>query len=475
MEIKMVINIGCRREPLWDYTLVDKEKTTATLSVNHPERRGSIFKADEYWEGGGGTYLCVVKDDGKYRFYYDGNGRAPCNPYTGHLNENSGVVCYAESEDGIHIRRDNLGIYGDNNIILKDPMEPRCGFMVFRDENPDCPPEERYKGITRYERGNRGNFAECGALITLVSGDGIHFTEKGVTIDERGKFDSANVAFFDSEDGIYKIIHRDFEDGIRALRLRTSTDFKSWDDRGFFKYDDGETFQMYTNNVQKYSRAPHVYIGLPVRYVQRGDWTENYSQLPSPEYRRGKMYKPYFTRCGLAVTDCLFMTSRDGVNWHRFDEAFADAGYEASDNWIYGDAYFGYGMIDGDGEHYLYTFEKENHVANHIVLHAIRFDGFASFKAPFSGALVETRPFIFEGDSLSINFRTSAAGSIYVTLSDECGNCVRSCEIFGNSVDRRVPFGVDISSFVGKPVTLKFEMKDAEIYSFKFEKLEKAN
>lgn len=465
----MAINIGTRREPLWDYTLVDKEKTTATLSVNRPERKECVFKADKYWEGDGGTYVCIVKDEDGYKFYYDGNGRFPYNPYTLKLNENCIVSCLVKSRDGIHFERENFGIFGDTNIVLKDPMEPRCGFMVFKDESPDCLPEERYKGVQRIEKGG-GEFAKSGALATYVSPDGIHFTEKCITIDEQGKFDSANVAFYDKEDGLYKIIHRDFEEGeVRALRFRTSKDFKIWDDRGFFRYDDGKVFQMYTNNVQKYSRAPHIYIGLPVRYVERLKWNENYDYLPDKEYRASKCYEPNYPRWGLALTDALFMCSRDGVNWHRFDEAFADGGYERHGNWLYGDSYFAYGMIDGDDEHYLYTFEKGNGEACEIWRHTIRFDGFASFKAPYSGAELTTKQFVFEGDELSINFRTSAAGSIYAEITDDDGNSAKSIEIFGNNVDRRVKFDKPLSEFSGKNVTMKFKMRDAEIYSLKFD------
>ena len=39
----MAINIGNRREPLWDFFLVDEEKTTATLSVNKLQELGPVF------------------------------------------------------------------------------------------------------------------------------------------------------------------------------------------------------------------------------------------------------------------------------------------------------------------------------------------------------------------------------------------------------------------------------------------------
>ena len=62
------------------------------------------------------------------------------------------VTCYAESKDGIHWEKPNLGLVDwegskDNNIIL-DRLGTHC-FVAFRDDNPNCPPEARYKGIAR--------------------------------------------------------------------------------------------------------------------------------------------------------------------------------------------------------------------------------------------------------------------------------------------------------------------------------------
>ena len=45
----------------------------------------------------------------------------------------------------------------------------------------------------------------------------------------------------------------------------------------------------------------------------------------------------------------------------------------------------------------------------------------------------------------------------------------RSWEIFGDKVDRIVDFkDGDLAAFAGKPVTLEFDMSDADIYSFWF-------
>ena len=105
--------------------------------------------------------------------------------------------------------------------------------------------------------------------------------------------------------------------------------------------------------------------------------------------------------------------------------------------------------------------------------HAIRKDGFASYHADYTGGTLVTKPFIFEGTELSLNFATSPAGYIYVDILDEYGKpyeAFRSCELFGNTTDRIVFFGdsKDISALAGKPIRLRFTMSSADIYSMIF-------
>lgn len=463
--------IGERREPLWDYTVVDKEKTTATLSVNHPVMHEVVYLADAPWEGNKCAYPTVVKDGDIYSLYYGTGTGYHFNKERGKLDESDFKVCKLESRDGIRWTRPIIGKYGENNIVESHPTEPRASLAVFLDDNPDCPPERRYKGIERVEDGCKV-FTQGGALACFASGDGRIFERVEDVLREPGKFDSLNTAYYDKEEGVYKLFHRDFLDGLRAVRYRKSKDFIHWDDVGFISFDDGDIFQLYTNNIKQYYRAPHVYIGLPVRYVERKEWTDNYEQLPEREYRRSIMYNEDYKRLGLAMTDTLFMTSRDGLVWHKFNEAFLDSGLEGrvQEGWFYGAIYLSHGFIEAGDELYFYSFERGNEITDTAQLrrYSIRLDGFASFKGDYSGKAVVTKPVVFEGDTLGINFRTSAAGSIYVTVTDSDGNSARSIEIFGNNVDRRVSFDRDLADFSGKEVTLRFDIRDGEIYSFKF-------
>ena len=60
--------------------------------------------------------------------------------------------CYAESRDGIHWERPILNLFPfrdstENNITSCYADNLFCPFFVFKDKNPACPPEERYKSI----------------------------------------------------------------------------------------------------------------------------------------------------------------------------------------------------------------------------------------------------------------------------------------------------------------------------------------
>ena len=471
----MAINIGNRRELLWDYFLIDEEKTTASLSVNQPKCLGPVFDFDAPWEGDACVYPVIIKDGDKYCLYYGARNYPKYNPETGKLEESGICVCKIESCNGFHWRRPKVDRFErcghtHNNIVLAHPTEPRENLSVFMDENPDCPPEQKYKGLNRHEDGCK-SFMEGGTLAAYASADGTNFERIEDVLREGGKFDSLNTVFYDKKDGLYRIYYRDFKDSKRAIACLTSKDFTNWEKQGFIEFDDDEVFQLYTYNIQQYPRAPHMYVGFPVRYIERTEWTENYDQLPDKDSRGGRMYSKDYERLGLAVTDSLFMCSRDGMHFKKFNESFVDSGIERAGTWRYGNCFLSHGYTEDAENIYLYSiaYGEQEGKASRLIRYSIRKDGFASFKAPYQGAKLTTKPFIFEGDTLSINFRTSAAGTIVIKITDTEGNSTKTIPIFGNNIDRRMSFDKPLSDFAGKEVTIEFDMVDAELYSFKFE------
>ena len=238
-----MINIKDRRECFFDDYLLDGKQTTAKILLHHPEKRECILLHDEPWEGTGCGYHHVFFDprwhgirgdhpNGTYRMYYYGYHAEefPC-----HLNENQiekgWRICYAESADGIHFEKPDLGIcaYGGNthnNLIIDKTIHPEsCQLYVFYDENPNCPDNERYKGITAWDLpkipGKKNEFR----LFTMLSPDGIHF-HFGEMITNKGYFDSLNVVMWDAEEGIYRLYARGMR--IKGMSAEESTNL-GWD------------------------------------------------------------------------------------------------------------------------------------------------------------------------------------------------------------------------------------------------------
>lgn len=482
----MNIDISDMRECFFDDMLVDTEKTTAEFRLHRPVRKNTVLVHDEVWEGDNCCYHNFFWDDGVYRMYYLGASTFKASG----MFVDDVSVCYAESKDGINWVKPKLNICKvngsyDNNIILDLSMVHHGhsidNFMVFKDNNPDCGDDERYKAILRL-----GDDGDDG-LYYMFSADGIHFSWGG-TLTTEGNFDSLNVAFWDEKSHRYRCYFRGYhmpgdtavgvntdENNIRDIRYMESTDFIHWTKPRLIEFGDNREISLYTNCVQNYQRAKQILIGFPSRYLFRREWNGSFDELPGRERRieRMKRYKRY----GLVLTDCIFMTSRDGINFKRYNEAIMTPGPEGEINWVYGDCYPARGFIEtkseiegAAGELSMLVPEGEwSGRPTRLVRYSIRCDGFRSAHSDESEKTLVTKPFIFSGSDLFVNFETSALGYMYFTLVDKDGNRYESEETFGNNIDRKVYFDAGvIKRLSGKPVTLEVRMCDSDLYSIMF-------
>ncbi len=478
-------------QPVWDMAIVDRDRTTAEFCVAEPVKKETVFVADKPWEERMAHYANVIEVDGKYRMYYLTHMKKNKKPKKG--GENLGTVeildtyvCYAESEDGIHWVRPSVGLYEyegsyENNILLRSVDKPGDkdffdNFFVFVDTNPACPPEKRFKATAYMHHYRLGGYS---------SPDGIHWNFECI-FDLDGKFDTLNVCWWDEKIGKYVAYVRDFHNipedgdlnrGIRDARRTESEDFIHWTKPTRITFNESDDYPIYTNNVRRYYRNPDIYIGFPTRYEERPGWSDSFEQLCGKALRKKAMETA--PRFGLTVTDCIFMSGRDGVHFDKCDEALFTPGLEFDANWIYGNCYPAYFMWEtpvGDGENRELSmlvgnyYSHANQVYTDIYFrYTLRIDGFAYYKAKYSGARFVTKPFVFEGSELLLNFSTSAKGSVYITLRDKDGNELKTGEIFGDTMERRVRFeNGSLSDFASKEVTLTFEMKDARLYAFAF-------
>ena len=218
-------------------------------------------------------------------------------------------------------------------------------------------------------------------------------------------------------------------------------------------------------------------VAFPLRYVERKSWTKNYDELCGREDRLVRM--DTVARFGLSVTDGLFMSSRDGYNFTKFDEAFIAPPPENPESFVYGDGTAVPIVIEvpsdipgADNEYMILVRESYRTAVDHnkLVKYTIRMDGFVSLHAGSEPSVAVTKPFIYDGGDLYANIATSARGGAFFTLTS--GNEeYTSVEIFGNAVDKRIRFEDDdaVKKLSGKEVTLTVRMFDCDLYAIRFQ------
>jgi len=493
--------IGARRELFVDGVLAERLAGQAALRLHHPVPREVALVTDRPWEGNGTNYVTVFADGGRYRMYYRG---CQCSYLDGRDRPNHrDVYCYAESTDGLHWTRPDLGLYEwegtrHNNIVwLGGEGTNAENFAPFLDTNPDCSPAARYKAL--------GVGAQVPGLYAAGSPDGIRWSLLApAPVITCGDFDSHNVAFFDAELGQYREYHRHGRAG-RDIRTAVSADFLHWSAPEYLEYaalvdagpagvragdvqdvpgaphPPGRVSELYTNQVAPYHRAPHLLLGFPTRYLDRG-WTASAQALPRPEYRRLRAARSQ--REGTALTDGMLMASRDGRLFRIWPESFLRPGLRLRDSWFYGDTYQGWGLIetastldDGPPELSLFVTERTlQDVPAVLRRYTLRLDGFVSVWAPLAGGELVTPPLTFAGNCLELNLSTSAAGGVRVEIQDAAGRpipgfALDEChEQYGDALDRLVSWtdGADVSRLSGLPIRLRLVLRDADVYALRF-------
>ncbi len=488
------IDVGSRRELFVDDYLIDRLEGKASLMLHHPQPQEVSLVHDAPWEGSGSGYHSIFQDGDKYRMYYKA-WHLDVAPGKVKTDTHPLLCCYAESSDGVRWVKPELGLHEfagskANNIVIASGTIGKTKVdaghpAVFKDENPSAPADARYKAIVR-SSGAKG-------VLAMKSPDGIHFSlmsEEPILTD--GAFDSQNLAFWDTASGQYRAYWRSFNAGApagdaagaktyRAIRTATSQDFLHWENQSDLTYVDSPIEQLYTNQIKPYYRAPHLLIGFPTRYIDRG-WSDSMRSLPEREHR--EMRSSASPRYGTAVTEGLFMASRDCVQFKRWNEAFLRPGIERPGSWNYGQQYLAWHLVEtksalegAPNELSLYASESYWTGDSSILRrYTLRLDGFVSASAPLAGGELVTRPLSFSGKRMLLNFASSAAGDVRVEIQDAAGNplpgfLLDECPpVFGDSLERQVTWknGGDVGSLAGKPVRLRFLLRDADLYAFQF-------
>lgn len=464
------VTIGSRRELFLDDWLVE-DSTHIERRLHAPVPREAVLRFDQPWEGPACCYPTVFQDGDRYRLYY------ACYPFS--TSSPDQYTGYAESVDGIHWEKPALDLVDfqgsrKNNLIWSG--REAHNFAPFIDTRPGVPPEERYKAVT----GEPSAFA-------LASADGVHwrklreapilphdhpaFSRLGIVRWDENNLalgcavlDSLNIAFWDGRRGEYAFYFRGWvrgpgtADRIRTMFRCRSDDFLEWSEPEAVEFDvpPSPLDQFYTQGILPYFRAPHLYVALPMRLAAR------------------VRLSPWPDRDGIGET--VLMSSRDGRFFARILEPFLRPGPDVCD-WSKHSQMMAWGMLSlTSDEISLYCTRHHYAPTAHLQRLTLRPDGFVSLRAPYAGGEFTTRPLVFAGCRLEINVSTGVAGSVRVEIQDPSGRPLPGfglddCRAFyGDRIDAIAEWtgGPDLRHVAGRPVRLRFAMREADLYALRF-------
>lgn len=461
------VEIGSRRELFVDKYLIESLEN-ARLVLHSPVDQGPVLQFNQpVWEEKHCTYATVLHSERGYQLYYRAG-----------LGSDSDLgfqaTAYAESADGIHWTKPSLGLYEvagnrNNNVILTNVRKDFAvhNFSPFIDNRPGVPEAERYKALGGIK----------GGLYAYVSADGIHWRPfQDQPVFTAGVFDSQNVSFWSPAEQCYLCYFRtwtggDFA-GYRTISRARSDDFIHWTSDGEMDFGETPREHLYINQTAPYFRAPHLYLSTAARLVVG---REVLTEQQAIELSLDPKYRDETRR---EASDVVLLTSRGG---QKMDRTFLGSlirpgiGYE---NWISRSNFPALNLVPtGPSEMSLYVVQNYAQADVHLRRYAFRLDGLASAQADASGGQLLTRPLAFEGSQLRLNYSTSAAGSVRVELCDLNGHPLSgfsaedSTEIVGNELDRVVQWKGEgkLAELAGKPIRIRFLLKDADLFSFRFE------
>ncbi len=465
------VRLGSRKHVFIDEVMVER-KQNIKLTLN-PPTNAVVLNERAAWDAS------FFENDGKiYTVVSEG--------YEG----DEGPITLLVSEDGVHFERPKLGLIEyngsrSNNLIMLGL--PSWG-KYFKDTNPNVLPEERFKATLWVAQ--RG-------IYLYFSPDAIHWRRNETCMLPLVSGGGCET-FWDDQQGCYfNYIKRDgsYNTGDYPNYGRSTTMFQTRE----------------VNKAWPFNRIPNPYFeGWPFPAVTGEGLTVMGPDLMGPD--RGQIFRtrpqkyewaPDTYVAFLIRGGCDMAVSRDAVNWKLCSELglghYLPSGTTVDGRQIK-NAEVTNGMIRRGDDIWQYANCGIAGMRKNTTIRVTqRLDGFLSLDAGQETGIIITRPLIFEGDKLTLNVDAKGGqvnpapagagvkvaivalhGKEYtgynVALTNPLKKPVRGfgiddCDpIKTDSVRQVVTWkdSPDVGNLAGQVVRLRFEMKNAKLYSFQF-------
>ena len=395
-----------------------------------------------------------------------------------YIASGDGTGCgFARSKDGIHWEKPALGLVErngrkDNNLVMvKDNPKAFVQHVLL---DPTAPPERRFKGVIG------GNFRK-----PVVSADGYVFTP--LDVPPIPSQDESHLTW-DNWQKQYLLTVKLRGPFGRSVFLSLSKDFERWSSPELIYHADTQDQILGAEHIREVAANPRMQrptINHPEEYR-----TEIYN-MPIFDYEGIYIGLPtYFEASGYipsiknqdGVSAVKLATSRDLRTWTRVGDRkhfipISEMGAGVLDTgqilaashpirmgdelWIY------YSGITAR-----YNPNDKNYYGG-IHLGKLRRDGFVSFQAGAEDGVLETRAVRFEGNHLYVNADVSR-GELRAEIMDAKGQNVlpgwgfdRCALVTGDQLRAELRWeGRAVQELHGQHVRLRFQFKQADLYSF---------
>jgi hypothetical protein len=489
VEFSSPFNVADKTQLFVDQAIVrDTKRVSFTLhpATKHPAN--PLIKVDQPWESWRVLlYGSVLYDDDEklFKMWYQ-TADSPEFP-SGALETTTGTAAlYAISTDGIHWQKPLVGTIQAKTAKLHNAVLGNCDLPSVIKDNSDPDPSRRYKMICWIHSDYRG-------YRTFTSPDGLHWTPLSKTPICRGA--DVITGYYDQTRGLYvaypKIMTMVRGQNRRVFYLITSKDFENWSEPELvwtpdLRDDAGSLARI--ERIRSVLDVPDNSALMRTEFYGIGAYQHESCTLAFPwvftinnNARYGNQEGPFELQLGV---------SRDLKNWERpfrvpclpygdigewdcgLPETPAQAIRVGDEIWLYyASSNYTHGTpviyrSEGTGRGTKYTAS--------IGLAKWKLDRFVSADGPGEGGTLTTVPIVFSGNELEINAFVRAGGHITVRPLTADGQPLTgyraSLPFHGDSVRGKIawPEGTSIASLKGKPVSLEFEIKDADLYSFAF-------
>ncbi len=455
--------------------------------MHQPQKKGAVIKPEKTWEHALQT-RCAPQWDEKEKIFK-------------HWIFSKGHMNYLESANGIDwdrpiLRQKMFNGSLENNIVTFDPrLEYADNMMENIVYDPDDPDEKRrYKGFWGCLEDRK----------PLFSPDGIHLTCKDDF--KLPSNDESNLSYDRQSKTFIATLKVGGPHG-RAHNIWISKDFKNWDLISQFHADDEDQLlgkiniehrfgddsrsrpfynMPETYNVDVYNlgifKYEGLYIGMPSMYHQTGKVTGNWKNFD--DYEMSEEARKAMKRDGDwgGFHPVQLMCSRDLINWERLGNRQPFIDLSPMGEGVYDlmtimppsspivkddELWFYYTGLQRYGGFFACRRSEDDGA---ICLATLRRDGFISLDAGEMPGTVLTKPFRSEGTKLNVNM-DATHGYLSVEVLDIEGNSLAvSKPSDEDNVNVEVRWDpVEFNQFNNQQIRLRFNLKNAKLYSFRVE------